>query len=244
MPAPGRAVRDRPKVLASSSSPVYSPLRRFLPLPSVAGPENDPRMSAKAPPPSSSLRPPTEGGASKYTAIIALLAAGLLGLLVWKHFSGDPSVEQRPPPTPVATTPPANSREDDIPPPPPEEDSGPDTGAPKSTAPSNWASCDAKTCGGSVTSDLESVLAFRAKAAHRCYDEALAQDSTLKGTVKIAVRVAANGNLCSANVAASDLSNPSVASCIANRFRQAGHFPAPAGGCLDVNVPISLMPPH
>jgi hypothetical protein len=95
-----------------------------------------------------------------------------------------------------------------------------------------------------VTGDLESALAFRAKTAHKCYDDALAQDSTLKGTVTISVRVAANGNICAANVASNDVGNPLVANCIASRFRQAGHFPAPSGGCLDVNVPISLMPPH
>jgi outer membrane biosynthesis protein TonB len=95
-----------------------------------------------------------------------------------------------------------------------------------------------------VNGELESALAFRAKTAHKCYDDALAQDSSLKGTVKINVRVAANGNVCSANVASSDLTNPSVANCIASRFRQAGHFPAPNGGCLDVNIPISLMPPR
>jgi hypothetical protein len=124
------------------------------------------------------------------------------------------------------------------------EDSGPEALAPKTSVASNWASCDAKTCFGSVTGDLETALAFRAKAAHRCYDDALAQDSTLKGTVKIAVRVAANGTICSANVTSSDLGNPSVASCIANRFRQAGHVPSPSAGCLDVNIPISLMPAH
>jgi hypothetical protein len=177
-------------------------------------------------------------------AVIALLAAGLVALLVWKHFSGESRpVVQLTPAAPIATAP-ANPREDDVPPPPPVEDSGPETSTPKSTVPSNWASCDAKTCSGSVTNDLESALAFRAKMAHRCYDDALAQDSTLKGNVKIAVRVAANGNICSANVASNDLSNPAVAGCIANRFRQAGHFPAPSGGCSDVNVPISLMPPH
>jgi hypothetical protein len=202
-------------------------------------------MSAKAPPPSPSLPPPTEGGGSKYAVVIALLGAGLIALLLWKHFSADPTpVVQVPTAAPTTSTPPPLVKEDDIPPPPPVEDSGPDTGPPKSTVASNWASCDAKTCSGSVTGDLESALAFRAKTAHKCYDDALAQDQSLKGTVKISVRVAANGNLCAANVAGSDLSNPNVANCIANRFRQAGHFPAPSGGCLDVNVPISLMPPH
>jgi hypothetical protein len=195
--------------------------------------------------PPSSLRPPVEsGGSSKYVAVVALLAVGLVGLVVWKHFSADAPVVVVPPPAPAPSFP-TNPREDDVPPPPPIEDSGPDTGPPKSTVASTSAAvCDAKTCSGSMTSDLESALAFRAKTAHKCYDDALAQDSTLHGSVKISVRIASNGNICSANPSSNDLANPNVANCIANRFRQAGHFPAPSGGCLDVNIPISLMPAH
>lgn len=199
-------------------------------------------MSAN-PPPSSSLRPPAEsGGSIKYLAVVALLGAGLLGLLVWKHFAADaPPVVVAPPPVHSA---PVNPHEDDVPPPPPIEDLGSDTGPPKSTGSSNTTVCDTKLCSGGMTSDLEAALAFRAKTAHKCYDDALAQDSTLRGSVKISVRIASNGNICSANPASSDLANPNVANCIANRFRQAGHFPPPSGGCLDVNVPISLLPPH
>ncbi len=197
-------------------------------------------MSESSP---SSLRPPTDsGGSSKYILVVALLGAGLVGLLVWKHFSADPPPIVTVPPSVVPSVP-VNPREDDVPPPPPIEDSGPDTGPVKSTVASGPV-CDARTCSGGMTSDLEAALAFRAKTAHRCYDDALAQDSTLHGNVKISVRIAANGTLCSANATASDLANPSVAACIASRFRQAGHFPAPSGGCLDANVPISLMPPH
>jgi hypothetical protein len=204
-------------------------------------------MSTKAPPPTSSLRPPTQSGSSsKYIAIVALLGAGLIGLVVWKNYAAEPPpVVTVPSAKPSAAPPPPNPKEDDVPPPPPIEDSGPETGPVKSTGPAtNWAACDAKVCGGKVTGDLEAALAFRAKTAHKCYDDALAQDPTLKGSVKISVRVAANGNICSASVAENELGNPMVAGCIANRFRQAGHFPSPAGGCLDVAVPISLMPPH
>jgi hypothetical protein len=178
-------------------------------------------------------------------AIVAALGLGLLALVLWKHYSADPEpVVTAPTSKPTVAPPPP--KEDDVPPPPPVEDSGPETGPPKSTGgtPSNWASCDLKVCPGKANGDLESALAFRAKTAHKCYDEALSQDSTLKGSVRISVRIAANGNLCAANVASSDLGNPSVATCIANRFRQAGHFPTPTGGCVDVEVPISLMPAH
>jgi hypothetical protein len=192
-------------------------------------------------PPPSSLRPPTNGGgSSKYVAVVALLAAGLVGLLVWKHYSaeGPPPMVIAPP---SSTTAAPNPHEDDVPPPPPIEDSGPDTGPARSTP--SGPVCDGR-CSGAMNSDLETALAFRAKTAHKCYDDALAQDSTLHGSVKISVRIASNGSLCSANAAASDLANPNVATCIANKFRQAGHFPPPSGGCLDVAVPISLMPPH
>jgi hypothetical protein len=81
------------------------------------------------------------------------------------------------------------------------------------------------------------------EAGHRCYDTALALDPSIMGHVKIGVRVASNGTVCSASVAANDLSNPNVGSCIANMFRQSGHFPPPKGGCVDANVPIVLMPP-
>jgi hypothetical protein len=202
-------------------------------------------MSENPPPPSSSLPPPVAGGTStKYVAVVGLLGAGLLALLLWKHFGGDPVPVVVGPPLGSLHPAPVGPREDDVPPPPPIEDSGPDTGSAKSTTASNPSACDAKTCPGGMTPDLEAALAFRAKTAHKCYDDALAQDSTLRGSVKIGVRVASNGNICSATTAASDLSNPNVATCIANRFRQAGHFPPPAGGCLDVNVPISLLPPH
>jgi hypothetical protein len=198
-------------------------------------------MSVK--PPQSSLRPPTNSsGSSKYIAVVAFLGLGLVGLLVWKHYSADPAPVIAAAPSAVSSS--LAPHEDDVPPPPPEEDSGPDTGPPKSAVVSNGPVCDARICSGGMTSDLEAALAFRAKTAHKCYDDALAQDSTLHGSVKISVRIASNGNLCSANAATTDLANPSVAACIAARFRQAGHFPPPSGGCLDVNVPISLMPPH
>jgi hypothetical protein len=202
-------------------------------------------MTTKAPPPSSSLRPPVHNsGSGKYVAVVALLGVGLVGLILWKHYSAEPvAVVTVPSATPSTLPPPPIPKEDDIPPPPPVEDSGPETGPVRSTG-GSWTACDARVCSGRVTGDLESALAFRAKTAHKCYDDALAQDATLKGSVKIGVRVAANGNICSATVAQNDLGNASVAGCIANRFRQAGHFPAPAGGCLDVAVPISLLPPH
>ena len=99
-----------------------------------------------------------------------------------------------------------------------------------------------KKCGGSTSSEIETALSFRAKQAHRCYDNALAQDATLRGKVSIAVRIGSNGQACSAGVASNELSSaPSVANCVVGYFR-GQVFPSPKGGCVDVNIPINFVP--
>jgi hypothetical protein len=203
------------------------------------------------------MPPPPPGGESTkyYVVVVVLLAAGLIGLLVWNNSRGKtppPQVVYVPAPSTsgAATTTAPPAIEDEVPPPPDLPEAGPEGGAPSngghggiSTANSGPAPglCDG-SCNGQASPDLQVALAFRAKQAHRCYDTALAQDSTLQGHVKIGVRVASNGQVCSANVSSNDLANPGVANCIANMFRQAGHFPPPKGGCVDANVPIALLP--
>jgi hypothetical protein len=195
------------------------------------------------PPPSSSLRPPVHGGSGKYVAVVGLLGAGLAGLLLWKSCSQklDPLTNNVPVTSSVPSNTPPPPLTVDIPPPPDIEDAaGPEAGTRYVTL---GNPCEVRSCGGAVTADLETALAFRAKQAHRCYDSALAQDPTLEGHVKISVRVASNGQVCNAAVAANDLANAAVSQCIANMFRASGHFPAPKGGCVDANVPIALLPP-
>ena len=204
-------------------------------------------MTTKAPSPSVVPPPPTGGESTKIIAVVIVLALGLGGLLLWKNFGAKP-----PPPivTPVtsasvAPSAPPPPLEDEIPPPPDLPEAGPDTGSRvTSTGPVGPAPgiCEASSCGGTVTQELTTALAFRAKQAHRCYDQALAQDSDLKGHVTIAVRVASNGTLCSANVAANDMGSDAVATCVANVFRQSRSFPAPKGGCIDAKVPINFVP--
>jgi hypothetical protein len=103
------------------------------------------------------------------------------------------------------------------------------------------AGCDGK-CRGTSPPELGQALQVRASQARRCYNQALAQDSTLKGHVSIAVRVGPSGNVCSAAVASNDMGTPNVANCVANIFRQAASYPSPRGGCVDANVPISFVP--
>jgi hypothetical protein len=204
---------------------------------------------SKQPPPSvsppSSMKPPADSGSGKYLIILLLLAAGTAGLFAWRHSQEE--VAPLPPPSASAPVITARIPHDlpDIPPPPPAiPDATPDTGSTKAPAGGWGDGCAQTSCSGRVTNELSGALAFRAKTAHKCYDEALGQDPTLKGQVVINVRVSGNGTVCAASVASNDLANGGVAPCIANRFRQGARLPSPAGGCVEVNVPMKLLPAH
>jgi hypothetical protein len=101
--------------------------------------------------------------------------------------------------------------------------------------------CDAK-CTGTAPPELGSVLQVRAAQARRCYNQALASDSSLKGHVTVEVRIGPGGNVCSANVASNDMGSATVANCAANIFRASGGYPPPRGGCVVATVPMSFVP--
>lgn len=198
-------------------------------------------MASQAPPPSSPAGVPSSGGA-KYIVIAVVLLGLIAGGVVWKlSQKPEPSspivVVDAGPPQPIVSG--GRNLDDDIPLPAPVEDAGPEKKV-VITQVSN--ACDAKRCTGTAGPELENALGFRAKQAHRCYDNALAQDPTLRGKVTVAVRVGSNGQVCSANVASNDMGSSVVASCVAGYFRGAS-FPAPkGGGCVDVNIPINFVP--
>jgi hypothetical protein len=194
-------------------------------------------------PPSSRPPPgvPASGGNAKYAVVAIVLVLGIVavvGLRTCLNGSGGPA----PMPSAFAvpsSEPPSNPKLDDIPPPPPPDErpeAGP--GGPKIVyVPA--AGCDGK-CSGSAPPELGQALQARAVQARRCYNQALAQDSTLKGHVTIAVRVGPSGNVCSTSVASNDRGAPGVANCAANIFR-ASSYPSPHGGCVDATVPISFV---
>jgi len=169
--------------------------------------------------------------------LVGLIAAAI----AWKKCQPEPP----PPPPPVVDAgppikPTGRNPDDDVPPPPPVEDAGPDAGK-KIIYTQASNQCDAKKCVGTSSAELETMLAFRVKQAHRCYDQALAQDATLKGKISVQVRVGAQGGVCSAAVASNEMGSPAVANCVVNYFRGA-NFPPPKGGCADINIPINFVP--
>ena len=198
-------------------------------------------MASKAPPPSSPAGVPSSGG-GKYVVLAVALLGAIGAAVAWKMCQTPPpppvvNVDAAPPPVPSGRNP-----EDDIPLPPPVEDAGPDAGKKVVvTQQGSNSQCDAKKCTGSSGSELETALQFRVRQAHRCYDNALAQDPTLRGKVTVAVRIGANGQVCSAGIASNEMSSQQVAQCVSGYFRGA-NFPSPKGGCVDVNIPINFVP--
>jgi hypothetical protein len=201
-------------------------------------------MAPKAPTPS--LSPPAgvpPSGNGKFIVLAVLLVGGVGAVIGWRACQKPQApmiiaFDAGPPPGP------SKNIDDDIPPPPAIEDSGADDAGKKTTVVTSAGNggCDVKKCTGASNSDVETALAFRAKQAHRCYDNALGQDPTLRGKMSIAVRIGPSGQSCSASVASNELSSaPSVADCVVRSFR-GQTFPAPKGGCIDVNVPINFVP--
>lgn len=172
----------------------------------------------------------------------AVALVGLVGAAVaWKTCQKPPAptvlyVDAAPPPTFTGRNP-----DDDVPLPPPVEDAGPDAGKKTVVTQGSNNQCDVKKCVGVSSSELETALQFRVKQAHRCYDNALAQDPTLRGKVTVSVRVGSNGQVCNAGIASNEMSSPQVGSCVTGYFRGA-NFPPPRGGCVDVNIPINFVP--
>jgi hypothetical protein len=185
---------------------------------------------------------PESGSNAKYAivAILLLLAAG--GIFAWRNLTNR---NETPAPIPTmsvaqSATPPPNPKIDDVPLPPPPDDK-PEGGAGPKIVYVQAGGCDA-TCKGAATPELQQALQVRGMQARRCYNQALATDSSLKGKVSIAVKIGPAGNVCSASVASNDMGSPAVANCAANIFRASGGYPAPHGGCIDANVPLSFVP--
>lgn len=195
-------------------------------------------------PPSSPAGVPSGNG--KYIAVAVLLLGSIAGITIWQ-------LSKKPPPpitvidagavpsVSVANTG-GRDQTEDIPLPPPIVDAGDKKPTVQVTS-VGAGQCDVKKCAGRTTSELETALAFRTRQAHRCYDNALGQDPTLRGKITVAVRVGSNGQTCpnGVSIASNEMSSATVANCVLGYYRGQS-FPAPAGGCADVNIPINFVP--
>jgi hypothetical protein len=199
-------------------------------------------MASKAPPPPSSPPAGVPSGNGKFIVLAVVLLGGIGAIIAWKRSQKAPDPIVLAPDAGAFAPPKASQRiDDDIPLPPAVEDASVADAGKKQVAVVAGNPCEVTKCSGTASPELEATLASFARRAHRCYDTALGQDPTLRGKVSISVRVASNGQGCSATVVTNELGSSNVASCVAGYFR-GQNFPAPRGGCVDANVPINFVP--
>ena len=101
------------------------------------------------------------------------------------------------------------------------------------------------TCPGHVGPALVEAIATRAKQAHRCYDNALAADRTLRGRVTVRMTIGSDGRVCDVRADSDKPPMEAVAGCVAGFYRKNTgdeRFPAPEGGCAIVNAPLVFVP--
>jgi hypothetical protein len=198
------------------------------------------------PPSPPSSRPPAglpDSGNAKYAIAAVVLVGAAAGLFAWRSCSSRTEAVAPAPPLPSASAsaaPSANAKLEDIPPPPPPEEKASATG-PRIVYVQANGGCDGK-CTGTSPPELGPALQVHARQARRCYEQALSQDSSLKGRVSINVKIGPAGNVCSATVASNDMASPSVANCAANVFRSSSGYPSPRGGCIEATVPLNFQP--
>ena len=186
--------------------------------------------------------PPPKSGSGPIIIAAVLMLFLIGGLIVWKVTSSGETPKEK---TPVAVATTAEPVLDSPPPPPPpppppEESAKPDDKGPKKVGSTGPNPCS-QACTGSPTAALTSALSGRAGQSRSCYEKALSSNATLEGTLTIGVKVGPGGQVCSARVVADGLHDPGVSNCVVNRFMGAS-FPAPQGGCAEVNVPLRFMP--
>jgi hypothetical protein len=70
-------------------------------------------------------------------------------------------------------------------------------------------------CSGRVGPALVDALGFRAKQAHRCYDDAPAIDKKVRGKVSVRLTIGADGRVCAVTARSDNTSMEDVAKCVA-----------------------------
>jgi outer membrane biosynthesis protein TonB len=95
-------------------------------------------------------------------------------------------------------------------------------------------------CTGRATQELVNGGMARAAMARPCYKHALNNDRTLRGKMRVLVRLREDGSVREAHVIASDM--PSEMNDCVMQILRSSSYPAPVGGCIDMAVPMSFLP--
>jgi hypothetical protein len=96
-------------------------------------------------------------------------------------------------------------------------------------------------CSGDVKPELVSALSSRAVQSRRCYEKLLRSKPSAQGKYVVSLRVSKRGKVEHARLVTDEVGDAEMASCVLARFRSAS-YPAPRGGCADINVPLNYEP--
>jgi hypothetical protein len=77
--------------------------------------------------------------------------------------------------------------------------------------------------------------------SRRCYEKQLSQNSSLSGKMTVHMKIAPNGQVCSANITNDTIGDQGLANCVLGVFRTST-FPASPGGCVEANAPLNFVP--
>ena len=97
------------------------------------------------------------------------------------------------------------------------------------------------TCSGDVKPELVSALSNKAVQSRRCYEKLLSSKPSARGSYLVSLRVNARGKVERARLVTDEVGDPTMASCVLERFRSA-KYPSPRGGCADIEVPVRYEP--
>jgi hypothetical protein len=96
-------------------------------------------------------------------------------------------------------------------------------------------------CSGEVQPQLAQVLSNRATQSRRCYERLLRSKPSAEGKYVVSLRLSKRGKVEHARLVKDEVGDAEMASCVLSRFRSAS-YPAPRGGCADINVPLNYEP--
>lgn len=89
-----------------------------------------------------------------------------------------------------------------------------------------------------MTPDLAGALRKAAQEAQRCYNRAL-RTADVQGSLMVKVQVEASGDICRVAIESSGPEVATMDSCVRALF-EGRRFSPIAGGCLQVNIPVSF----
>lgn len=88
---------------------------------------------------------------------------------------------------------------------------------------------------------IREVVRAHIQEIRHCYNEGLARNPDMAGSVTVAFEIASSGAVTSSAIKASTLGDAKVETCVAAAVKS-WTFPQPSGGSVQVDYPIAFEP--